>query len=1149
MVKPRVFLSLSALAAALASGAQSSILVEAEAFQFKGKWVVEKSSDCLATAMLRVYQDNDFAPESDALTVVDITEGGDYNVWTRSQDFADSQRPRSFTLTVGGTRMDASGTHGYPGFRWERVGEVSLDKGQTLLRLHDTGGYYGRCDAILLTKDASLDPNSLTNSEVARWRRQPVVMEYTTASAPSLGAPRGIDAGYTVLATVSNPDLRISFVRLADGAIVCKTDFFAAGSWRRFVSAAEDNRVALISNEVLPAFNHNQFYPSWDYCAARRQFTFDGATYPVTIDGDNGNPFFTGELSEPRPVEVTKTAANTIKVTYDCGGKGELTGFWTLAEQGAHAVVRLVFKPSADGAYSLALHALKGIGEEAVSGVLMPPMFVGSGLPSTPLMLFSSMMPQCVSAVETVMPFGKATAFVAADLDHFSQDWGGCDYSPIGFTLRDSRGDVGPVAFAPLPGMADSQVKAGKRIEAHFVVGVREGGWGDALAYVSGNVFEVGDYRRQESVSLNAVYDNVVELLKDPVGSGWNADMKGFWDIEADGNKAPTVVQSAPLALLGAAVVTYDEDLYRSRALPAIEYALSRNGFRTVGNAPQALKPMASQFPTTFYEGVNLLTGGLNPWLAAQALPDGGTRSANGYFASVQPFRQALAAYRLTGDAAWQERAVELADRYVGEISGGNALVPAPGTFYNSQIAPDWASLIDIYKETGDERYAEVAAEAAAYTLAGVKSWPKVAAGEQTVHPGGRYDGVTTVWWRGAEPYRLGFPRKDGDAPEHAVDAWLVAAVGLGMEQPATYFPRTSGKSVRPVYMNSWAPRMLELAGVSGKPVFETYARNAVIGRSDNYPGYYATGYTDLNLSASFPYEGPDVSSIYYHHIPAYLAMIQDYLVEEFRTRSRGEVDFPAARQEGFVWFANNVYGGAKGTVYGNEARLWMPRGAVSVDNPSVNVLTARDASHLYILLTGEDDAAVSATVTIGGDAARQLAEPAGSFMVDVPSRGVKLVTLDAAWEDYTEIPELAEGMAVIDTRTVAGNLYLYRVRSPFGWDSLYGFADCGAVTGLEILAECGSAYRAAAAWPYEWSFLPFGYDEEAAMKIIIRINGMELKTIEHSFDPGLTGVEPVAADRSAGKRGRIYRIDGIPVDRVDAPGIYISGGRKIIKK
>lgn len=631
----------AALTAAIHVSA-ASILVESEAFQFKGKWVVEKSSDCLGTAMLRVYQDSRAGEADDALTVLNIPQAGTYRVWTRSQDFAGSARPRTYTLSIDGKAMAPSGAHGITGFYWEPAGEIALDAKAVLLRLSDTGQYFGRCDAILLTTDTTLDPNTLTNTEIARWRRNPAVMEYSTTSAPALGPALDIASGYTTLATASNSDIRVSFVRLpGDGTIVCKTDFYAAGSWRRFHSSAEDNRVALlVATAGTPevTFNHNSFYPSWDSNTASRSFSFEGTTYPVYADGDSSNPFYSAPLTEVRATAVSKTAANCIKVTYDCGTLGTLTGYWTVPEQGRHIAVRMVFRPAAEGTYSIALHSAKGLADNAVSGGLMPPMYAGHRLPATPQMLFSSMMTQCLSAVSTEAPYGSATAFVAAEPADFGTEWGSYDYSPVGFTLRNSAGEMQPVAFSPLPGMKDSKVKAGRTVEAHFNIGITEGTWADALTYAGEGIFGVTDYRKP-SVSLNTAVDNIVALIKDDSHSGWEPSLKGFWDIEADGNTAPTVVQAAPLALIGAATLTADEDLYERRALPAIEYALSRAGYRTRANAPQRLNPLASQFPTTLYEGINTLTGDLNPWLSALALPQDATRQSNGYFTSGRSCR------------------------------------------------------------------------------------------------------------------------------------------------------------------------------------------------------------------------------------------------------------------------------------------------------------------------------------------------------------------------------------------------------------------------------------------------------------------------------------------------------------------------------
>ena len=45
--KLSVSLAAALLAGAFVTASSASYLIEGEAFQFKGKWVVEKSSDCL----------------------------------------------------------------------------------------------------------------------------------------------------------------------------------------------------------------------------------------------------------------------------------------------------------------------------------------------------------------------------------------------------------------------------------------------------------------------------------------------------------------------------------------------------------------------------------------------------------------------------------------------------------------------------------------------------------------------------------------------------------------------------------------------------------------------------------------------------------------------------------------------------------------------------------------------------------------------------------------------------------------------------------------------------------------------------------------------------------------------------------------------
>lgn len=192
--------------------------------------------------------------------------------------------------------------------------------------------------------------------------------------------------------------------------------------------------------------------------------------------------------------------------------------------------------------------------------------------------------------------------------------------------------------------------------------------------------------------------------------------------------------------------------------------------------------------------------------------------------------------------------------------------------------------------------------------------------------------------------------------------------------------------------MSSWAPHLLRLYRHTGEDIYRTYARNAVIGRFGNYPGYYATGYTDITMSEDFPYKGPDVSSIYYHHIPPHLAFTWDYLVSEAMERSRGNVAFPYSLQEGFVWFTNRVYNAEPGNVFSDRnARLWMKRNLIRVDRPDVNYVTAISDKYFWILLSSESDDEMKVNLKLA-DVTPRLVPESGAVQYTENGKSSKLV-------------------------------------------------------------------------------------------------------------------------------------------------------------
>lgn len=941
---------------------------------------------------------------------------------------------------------------------------------------------------------------------------------------PMITPPLQIDSHAESVASIGNNDIRLSYVRAGEGnqAIACTMQAKVGGKWQYFMSPMEDNKIFVITGpKRVKRPNYKSFYPAW-----------------TSADSVSTNPYLSGSVCEAVPVKAWNEDKNTIMVEYVTAGNHTVRGKWRLSKSGKSFDLSLEFTPSQAGCYSLGVQALHAALPTAVTNVLLPPMYQYQRLPLRPEMLLSAMMPQPVAMVEASVGGNAMTAFVSGDSSVFPLDWGGVDYSPMGFSLKTHTNMVEPVAFSPVLGMADSHVGRGQTLTRKFVIGLTGKAWNETLEQVSTEVYEVRDYRRQTDKSLTETMFSIIDLMNNEEFGGWDKAMKGFYDIEGKPTKAPTVVHSAPLAIVSAAVNAADEEMYLNRALPTIEYTLSRKGYRWstrttdegYNKDPETLRlsPFGSQFTTTYFEGLNRLLGGHNAWLREIALPNDSLRLPRGYSAPILSWVQALYAYRLTGDEKWLRQAKSTAVRDADMHIYKNSTKPMRyQAFYNSTMYAPWWDFIDLYETTKDRRFLETARYGAAHTIAGIRSWPAVRDSIQTIHPGGVYNGNTTMWWKGSEQYRLGFPRTENDAPEHVVEQWKVSPVGLGFEQPSTYFLRNKGKVVRPVFMSSWAPSLLRLHQYTGLEIFDTYARNAVIGRFTNYPGYYATGYTDITMQEDFPYKGPDVSSIYYHHIPPHLAFTADYLVTEAMQRSAGKVSFPYGKQEGFVWFSNRIFGGKPGSVYDdNNVSLWLKKGLVTSSNPEINYLTAVSDRQLWLLLCNESREEAETAVSLSPDVAaivdpdkataiavngnrKKLSADNNIINVSLSPKGFTAVSLpllpDAADKNsdlkvilgQNSVPVLKNGYKIIDSKTQAGRIFLFRIRSPFGWDSVYGFCETPPADGLSVEVDCNDRHFYAGEYPYEWSFAKFSPADKVSMKISLKDNSGQQKTLD----------------------------------------------------
>lgn len=667
---------------------------------------------------------------------------------------------------------------------------------------------------------------------------------------------------------------------------------------------------------------------------------------------------------------------------------------WSLAGPAPRASVAVT--PVADGHHVVAYHAFAPLPVDAVTEVVCGPLQHGR-IVGGPESIGAIDLPVPAALVESASDGGLRTwgvhvpAETMAFGDEVQKD---PDDQPFGMSLRGADALVQPTVVLPQYGRR-AWLRAGEIATFEVGLSARPASLHDTFANLLRTAYDYRAYRRNiYGCSLTDTVHNLVDMLAaeppadDAVDfqgspSGWWGRAKGFIDIEND----QAVRATTAAVLLGAAYLTTDMDLYDRRARPLMEFHLSRNGYGwtpvhgfDVYADTTKTELCATPFGVTALGPLHAMTRGQNPAIARLAETDLG--AGEDYWLRRAPMCAPLAAYRMTGDPAHLERARELADAYVADRVDSPWTEPLEAHDFAIYYCADWVGLLEMYEETGEARYLDAAAREARRFVTTVFVRP--------VH-----DGTVTVpdrpvirdrqidlsrWWDPAALYA--YPRAD-IAPED-VEPWVLSVTGQSFEALQTY--RFSGPNLNP----AWAPHLLRLGHRAGDDLLTDVAHNAVIGRYTNYPGYYLRQHTVHHLKPDFPFVGPfDNTTIYYHHAPAQLGMTIDYLLAEHEVRSGGEIRFPAAFEENFVWFRFRTFGHRPGTFYGHDDMWpWLPRGVVAVSDTSVNWLAARSGDGALFGLSLSNSSASRRRVTVSFGDVLGL-DPAESRAVTVIADGV----------------------------------------------------------------------------------------------------------------------------------------------------------------
>jgi hypothetical protein len=944
---------------AVAAGAAEkpvTLGVECEDFQFLGDW--NSGYHPAHFSGKGMLSNGDQGAKLPAVTAIQIPRAGQYALWVRALDFPnDRPATRCFKVSLAGQRTEKIfGRSHQPGYTWEPGGTFDLAAGPLLLGVHDIGQKYARADALLLTTDLDFKPTEALGAP-KHPRVKPLALPVPGAADPFAAAPVKKEGGAS-LAALENENLRIEFLpatREGRPTVTPRVVFKQDGRWVDAGTEADAETYAVIAcGDAKLKFSG--FYPSWTGGRVRPFTVKAGGAELETRAGAGMAVWDAGEVLRFVPCAATRDG-NTVRLDFHAQAAGKFSATWELRPGERTARVTLDFVPAQAGAYALGYHLFCRKPLAEVEEVLLPMMWHGKRFPSQPVTLMQTHTPTPVALMQ--LP-GARVLGVSGAAEEIPFEWPDRQHPLFGLLLRSATGAVQPAIYGPIPGTERARAQPGTHLRFAFRVLAQGGDWYAGYRTAADEVFGWRDYRTNVGTSLTEAALNMIDLVMDENYGGWWKRGKGPFQIETLNG----VTHSSPQTTLSLYRLTGNEELYRRRTLPTLEYALSRSNphfspepAHTGTQYPAgSMNGPISIYGTTTYGGLWELTQRRTSAFGAIALPTNGVKISRGYSHSEE-FEEWLARHLLTGDDAALTKARELADLYLKK----NILAPptaeiSPEPFFNVTFVPDWEGLLRLWEVTGEQKYLDGAALGARRLMTSVWTQPTPPSGETTVHPGGEYTASSPkhIWWKGPDTFRLGFPRKSGDAPEHRAPAWIPSNVGLGFEQPCTYTRMDSGGAL--IYQSAWAPNFLRLAAATGDKEFETYARNATLGRWGNYPGYYVVGYTDLPLNPRYPYEGPDVSCIYYHHILPHLAWTIDWLVAEAALRSGGKISFPSQRQHGYVWFDSREYGAAPGKVFDvNDAWLWFDRGVAKLDNPAINYLLAHTADKLCVVLMNEN--------------------------------------------------------------------------------------------------------------------------------------------------------------------------------------------------
>ncbi len=917
----------------------------------------------------------------DAVASIYIDAPGKYNLWVRDRDYANNQPgSRFFHVAVDGVRQDkVLGAHGQEGFRWTFVAELDLSEGLHQFALQDTSCFFARCEGFFLTQDLDYTPSE-DPEELAKVAVPVSDLDNIPIAIYPGWSKREMTDSKTV--TIGNDTTKINFYEgIGFRGAVVQNEILVKDNTGNFVTTkARDEELGVLmmsaENSVYKGYTGSTTEEVGGVTATQ---TLTIKEKEVVAATDNfyvaGIPYWfipqsVEKISDTEAVlSFAPQNGVTLKVTYS---------FDTVSPD---PKVTLSADFAQDGAYSFLLYSGDEITDGSFEQVTAPFLYVKKHVPET-----ATMVPACYlftpMATFTVDNNGSLlTKGIAMDPQSVPRSVPYPETSPFCLTLRTPTGNLRGQFAAPQFGTEDANFKAGESYTVSFRIINRFEDWYDTYTHVVTDIYDNADIRENVYGSLNDAIYNLDKLMLDDIYGGWDAKNMGWYNMEAKGVSSQANFMTAVQRYL----LTGNEDMLEKRAIPTLANLLSRINAHfcrhdietTYTDAPTVLAETPKTGNAAVYTGLYEMSQGRMPILLNTAI----NKQAVG--ADVEGITAQTAYYRITGEDKYITQIKANADAYINKTfnpDGSYMNGYFDQAFVFGDYLPKVAAFTYAYELTGEQKYLDAAYDAAKLLLTatwttgyhngyGTEPYEIDPAATEALHKI-RADSPDSSWFmHGLNQWRLGYPygvfgltsENPVKIPAETVQGFQPTITGFGTEHPVT---PAHGNAIT---MNTWAPLLQRLALYTGDEYLNTQARNAIIGRFTNYPGYYQDRYITHQQQPNYPYDGPDYTLVYWHHIPVFQSMLEDFLISSAIYRSEGKLEIPALQQHGYAYFITNQYGHKPAKFYDEDGLwLWLDEGIITPDSVNVDYIMGRKDGKFAAVLMNESATDLTTTVSLG---------------------------------------------------------------------------------------------------------------------------------------------------------------------------------------